>query len=64
MNCCNNSCRQGRDCPERLAQIREAKRRLESGERECRSHWSYLTLFLLAATLIGWVASLIREALA
>lgn len=64
MNCCNNRCRQGRDCPERLTRIREAKRLLDSGERECRDHWFYLVLLLLAAMLIGWVASLVREALA
>lgn len=64
MSCCNNNCRQGRDCPERMAQIREAKRILDSGERECKEHWFYLTLFILAAMLIGWVIGMVVKALA
>lgn len=64
MSCCNNNCRQGRDCPERVERIREAKRLLDSGERECQDHWLQLVLLVLAGCLTGWVINLIREALA
>lgn len=64
MTCCNNNCRQGRDCPERIERIREAKRALDSGERECQDYWLQLVLLVLAGCLIGWVINMIREALA
>lgn len=64
MSCCNSRCRQGRDCPERIERIREAKRRLDSGESACRDHWMQLVLLVLAGCLIGWAINLIREALA
>ena len=47
-----------------MKRIREAKRLLDSGERECRDHWIQLVLLVLAGCLIGWVINMIREALA
>lgn len=64
MTCCNNRCRQGRDCPERIERLREAKRLLDSGERECKDHWIQLVLPILAGALVGWAINLIRGALA
>lgn len=64
MSCCNNECEQGRLCPERLERIYKAKQSLDSGERECWSHWIQLVLLVLAGALVGWVINMIREALA
>ena len=64
MECCNGRCHQGRNCPERIERLREAKRVLDAGERECQDHWIQLVLLVLAGCMVGWVIGLIREALA
>lgn len=52
--CSTHGCNQGRDCPVRIERIREAKRRLDAGERRS---YQFITMLLIVAvvSIIGWI---------
>ena len=65
MSCCNGNCRQGRDCPERLALIRDAKQLLdEDDDSLAPPTWMAIITVVLVVSWIGFAIACAMEALA